>query len=644
MFIVQREPDNPILSPRKEQPWEATAAFNPSAIRTKEGVRIYYRALGNPNALTSPNSGISTIGTSFSEDGVHFHSRQQVIVPEQPWEEYGCEDPRATFFEGKWYVFYTALGGYPFGPDNIKVACAIGDNPQHLTERHLVTPFNAKAATLFPERINGDVVLMLTAHTDWTDEHPSPTIGIARAKNIEDFWEPSFWEKWHGDLPKHALAELQRSNNDYIKVGATPIKTKHGWLFIYSYIRDYYNEQQRTFGIEAAILDFDNPQKIISRTYPFLVPEDFYEQYGLVPNIVFPSGATLHDDYLEVWYGASDTVCAKAKILLHDLLRALDPSNAARTLIRADENPILEPRGNGFEASAVFNAAAFDLDGSIHILYRAMGNDNTSVIGYARSEDGVHIDERLERPIYVPRAEFEQKKGSATGNSGCEDPRVSLIGERIYMAYTAYDGVRPPAGAITSISLEDFRARRFDKWDMPKLITPDNIDDKDVGLLPQRINGNYLLYHRISNQICADIIPDINIDKRISRCIEIMAPRHGMWDEEKIGIAGPPIKISDGWLLIYHGVSSKIHYRLGAAILDASGTTLLARTADPIFEAQEKYEIEGEIPNVVFSCGAVVRDDTLMVYYGGGDRVIGVATASMSHILNTLRSQHNKHA
>jgi len=113
MFTVRRESNNPILLPRHERTWEAIATYNPSAIRTDEGVRIFYRAIGDTEALTAPPANLSSIGTAFSEDGVHFHSHQQVITPNAPWEQFGCEDPRVTFFEGKWYVFYTALGGFP---------------------------------------------------------------------------------------------------------------------------------------------------------------------------------------------------------------------------------------------------------------------------------------------------------------------------------------------------------------------------------------------------------------------------------------------------------------------------------------------------------------------------------------------------
>lgn len=136
--------------------------------------------------------------------------------------------------------------------------------------------------------------------------------------------------------------------------------------------------------------------------------------------------------------------------------------------------------------------------------------------------------------------------------------------------------------------------------------------------------------------MCADLLPDLTSGKRVSRCIEIIGPRHGMWDGAKVGSAAPPIRVGDKWLMIYHGVSKHSKYRLGAVLLDSSGTTVLARTADHIFEPLEAYEKEGEVKNVVFSCGAVTRGDTIYLYYGGADKVVGVATASIAHIMNAL--------
>jgi predicted GH43/DUF377 family glycosyl hydrolase len=639
MFVVRREAHNPILAPQRERPWEAVATFNPSAVVSADGMRIYYRALGNPDVMQTPHAGLSSIGTAFAEDGVHFHSRRQIVAPETDWDRFGCEDPRVTYFEGRWYCFYTALGGWPFGPDNIKVAVAIGDDPENFNERHLVTPFNAKAATLFPERIDGDVVLLLTAHTDWTAEHPRPTIALARAKEVAEFFDEGYWRTWHDNLASHALPEFRRIDGDHIEVGASPLSTEAGWLLIYSYIEDYYDEAKRTFSIEAALLDRRDPQQLVSRTEAFLVPQEIYEEYGIVPRIVFPTGATVRSDdsgILDIWYGGADTVCNKASIRLADLLRSLDPAKPSRTFVRAKENPILTPRGTGFEARDVFNAAAIDIADTVYILYRAMSTDNTSTIGLALSKDGIRIDERLLDPIYAPRADFEAKHGSRTGNSGCEDPRIVRIDDMLCLTYTAYDGVHSPKGALSIISVEDFLARRFDRWCAPVLTTPDEVDDKDTVLLPERVGTNYVLYHRVGGQICADILPDLSFKKRVSRCIEILRPRRGMWDSQKVGIAGPPIRVEAGWVMIYHGVSRHATYRLGAALLDPSGTVVLARSADPVFEPEAPYETAGEVPNVVFACGQVVRDDTIYLYYGAADKVLGVATASLSELVTSL--------
>ncbi len=70
--------------------------------------------------------------------------------------------------------------------------------------------------------------------------------------------------------------------------------------------------------------------------------------------------------------------------------------------------------------------------------------DNTSTVGLAVSRDGLHIDERLPDPIYVPREAFESKRIPG-GNSGCEDPRIVKIDDTLFMTYTGYDGIRLPA-------------------------------------------------------------------------------------------------------------------------------------------------------------------------------------------------------
>jgi len=637
MYVIRRSSHNPLLAPIADKQWEARAAFNPCPVQSPNGkiTHVLYRALGRPDALMTPN-GISTIGKALSLDGKHFQNRRQFIVPEEPWEKYGCEDPRATYFEGRYVILYTALGGMPFGPGNIKVAMALSKDLERVEERHLVTPFNAKAAALFPERVGGKVTMILTAHTD----EPPARIAIAQADRLEDFWDLGFWEKWHEDIDAHTINPL-RFDHDHVEVGSQPVKTEDGWLLFYSYIQNYFGGGERVFGIEALLLDRKNPEKIAGRTKgPILVPEESYEKYGMVPNIVFPSGALLNKNgRIDVYYGAADTVCARASLNLEDLLDAMIPSRRTELVVRVKENPILKPiPEHAWEKKAVFNAAAVDLGGSVHILYRAMGDDNTSVLGYAQSRTGVKITRRQSEPAYRPRESFEMKLSSPTGNSGCEDPRITRIGNTLYMTYTAYDGIHPTRVALTSISIKDFLAQKWDKWTVPQLTTPENVNDKDTALLPEKIGGQYMLLHRIDPQICADFLDTLDFKKsRLTRCIEIMGPRPGMWDSVKIGIAGPPIKTPKGWLLIYHGVSKTSTYRLGAVLLDLKNpAVVLSRTIDTILEPIEEYERVGQVKNAVFSCGAVARGDTLFIYYGAADTTLAVAKVSLKKLLKIL--------
>ena len=292
---------------------------------------------------------------------------------------------------------------------------AITKDLKKIRQKHLVTPFNAKAMALFPNKVNGKMCAILTANTDMPPARPA----IAFFEKESDMWSEKFWQSWYAALDSHAVPLLRRSD-DQVEVGAPPILTSEGWLLIYSYIRNYFSGH-RIFGIEAAILDRRDPQKIIARTYtPLLVPEEEYELYGKVPNIVFPSGAFLKGSTLQIYYGAADTVCCVATTNLQRLLKhIISQSERKITLQRSITNPIIVPRiDHPWEAKATFNPAAVYEGKKVHIIYRAMSEEGTSVLGYASSSDGVHIQERDDRPIYVPREDFEKKQNSLS-NSTC---------------------------------------------------------------------------------------------------------------------------------------------------------------------------------------------------------------------------------
>lgn len=637
MFVVKRSEHNPILIPDENHYWEEFASFNLCPI--KHGNKIYglYRAISAPDKLQEPSQ-LSVIGIGKSKDGIHFENRMPFILPKEEWEKFGCEDPRVTYFEGVFYTFYTALSKYPFDSSSIKVAVALSKNLKKIDERHLVTPFNAKAMTLFPERINGKIVVIFSMNTD----APPAKVVIAKLNKIEDLWSKKFWENWKEKVEDYVI-DPRRSEYDHVEVGAPPIKTKYGWLLIYSHIQNYFSSSEnanKIFGIEALLLDLKNPLKIIGRTHgPIIVPEEHYELSGFVSNVVFPTGASLKKDTLTIYYGAADTTVCCAHVNINDLIFSIHDSFREHfNFKRFVGNPIITPiKENKWEAKATFNPGAVILNGKTHIVYRALSEDNTSTIGYALLKNNTSVLERLSSPIYVPREDFENKKVQ-NGNSGCEDPRLIKIGKNIFMCYTAFDGIGPPRVAITSISEKDFISHKWN-WEKPFLITPQGIDDKDACLFSKKFPQGYFILHRIGNEICGDYVSTLDFRHEIvKRCIRIIGPRTNTWDSAKVGISAPPVKTKYGWLLLYHGVSKSHNtYRIGFVLLDKKDPAIvLARSSDPIFEPEKQYEKIGIVNNVVFPCGVVIKGGLLYAYYGGGDRVVGVATMELDIILKAL--------
>lgn len=634
-MLTERSDKNPILKPKNIHSWEARAAFNGCPIKKGKSTYLIYRALSLPHYHDTAKMelSVSNIGIAESKDGIDFHDRKCLIAPEELWDRFGCEDPRVTKLDNKYYIFYTALSTYPFKPEGIKVGLAISKDLETIQEKHLVTPFNAKAMALFPEKINGKMWAVLTVNTD----QPPARICIASFKKEEEIWSADYWQKWQKNINKNYL-DLQRRPQDQIEVGAPPIKTKHGWLLLYSYITNYFSGSP-IFGVEAVLIDLKNPNKIIGKTKASLLrPEEYYEKFGMIPNVVFPSGALLEKDLVYLYYGAADTTCCLAFIDAKSLLKKLLKNGETVKFTRAKTNPIISPIKEHFwESKAVFNPAAIYLNGKTHIVYRAMSEDNTSTFGYATSKDGIKIDYRCPDPIYIPRESFEQKLNPG-GNSGCEDPRITKIGDKIYMVYTAYDSKNPPRVALTWIKETDFLNQ---KWNFAKsvLISPPNIDDKDACVFPEKINGKYFVIHRIGEDINSAFCDTLDFNgKNWLEGYRWIYPRKGMWDSKRIGIASPPIKTKAGWVLIYHGISDEDNfYRVGVILLDLKDPTkILSRSDEPIFEPETEYEKEGLVSNVVFPCGAILQGNKFLIYYGGADKVIGVATIKLSDMLVSL--------
>lgn len=416
-------------------------------------------------------------------------------------------------------------------------------------------------------------------------------------------------------------------------------------------------KKNKQWGIGAVILDKNNYQKVLWRSNVSLwkQPKEWNSDEVRFIGSVFKRG-----ELLSYWEYAGELHFMPISInrlpirKKEYLKKKVDIPDSKLKLKKAKNNPILEPRPeNSWESRETFNPAAVHLDGNVHLLYRALGESGISVLGYASSKDGFKINKRLKKPIYTPSQPFEYSNEKQLGMhypymsgnswSGCEDPRVSIVGDRLYMTYTAFDGCHPPGVALTSIKIEDFLNKRWN-WKIPKLISKPGEIQKNWVIFPEKINGKYAVLHSISPEIFIDYFDSLDSKKITIKSYHNNKSDESRWDNILRGVGAPPLKTDYGWLVLYHAMDRRDpnKYKVGAMLLDYKNPEkVLYRSSEPILEPVEKYENEGSKAGVVYVCGAVVKDEKLFVYYGGADRFVCVATAPLKKFLTAIINSSN---
>jgi len=453
-------------------------------------------------------------------------------------------------------------------------------------------------------------------------------------------------KRWKSSYP--FPLDLPKRENETFELDMAE-KLSSGILICYRLMR--HEKKTQRHQVHLALLDSNSPTHILWRS-PSPIWEDDVDWKN-----AHSAGATF---FLSQLFGLWSTGGETAMLVRYPVfgLPFSIPRDRSISLEKAWTNPIVHPRPEySWESFTTFNPAAFYADGKVHILYRAQGHDLVSSIGYANSRDGLHVDERLSAPIYHAQEVFESRPPgplsaaashytSGGGIAGCEDPRVTVIEKKLYMTYVAFDGANPPRVALTSIQLEDFLNKRW-LWERPVLISPPGIVDKSAVIFPEKIHGKYAIMHRIFPDILIDFESDLDFDGTRWLKGQYRIPiRRNMWDSRKIGAGAPPIKTSEGWLLIYYGVDAREaqYYKMGAMLLDLENPTrVLYRSSTPILEPEEWYESSGFKPGIVYPCGAVTVGEKLLIYYGGADSVVCVASADLSQFLRQLKSNSRIH-
>lgn len=462
-------------------------------------------------------------------------------------------------------------------------------------------------------------------------------IQIAFSKNLKT------WE-----IAKQPVLEPRKNyfdDNPLELIGVIPF----GEYILVIYSSKKPNDGSSYHAVGAAIFDKRAPEIILWRSdKPIWVQPEKWQGEK-----IYPLGAVyLNERILLYWKLEGRGVFVVSCLTPGQTLTSHDKT-LALLLKKFVKNPIIKPVSHhAWESKATFNTAALYEDGKVHFIYRAIGDDDISVFGYASSKDGLHIDERSDEPIYVPTQHFECPDPkrlhiipsfiSGGSYGGCEDPRITKIGKRLYMTYVAFNGASPPRVALTSIEVDDFLAKRW-SWEKPILISPPGVVDKNACLLPEKIRGKYVVFHRIFPNILIDFVDDLNFNDYLKGEF-LIKPREDSWDSLKVGAGAPPMKTNDGWLLIYHAVGWKDRgrYKIGAMLLEQNDPThVLYRSNSPILEPTESYENEGHKSGIAYPCGAAILKEELLVYYGGADTVVCAAHADLKTFLCQLKSSHS---
>ncbi len=337
---------------------------------------------------------------------------------------------------------------------------------------------------------------------------------------------------------------------------------------------------------------------------------------------------------------------------------------------RYSQNPILTPADVNkiwtrpeHQVVTVHNAGIIECENQVLMLFRSHLRCGMSVLGIARSKNGLGNWQIQEQPALRPAdqndlfsSHVSRQDLIANESGGVEDPRIMHLDNTFAITYSAYSASEKNRVRVSLITSENFRefVRHGPMLDR---------DMRNVVIFPEKINGSYIGLFR-PNDVREGDVGGIFTQIRIGYTDDW---KNGTWQIEqdpvmrtgtgpsafsdKIGPGAPPIKTPKGWLNIFHGVRTTMDgnpYVLGVALHDLHDPSQVRVSDIPIlFPSASDCRVPSHsyihVPNVVFSCGCIRKDDgTILIYYGGNDTVMNVGITHES-VLTALCEKYGRH-
>jgi predicted GH43/DUF377 family glycosyl hydrolase len=236
-------------------------------------------------------------------------------------------------------------------------------------------------------------------------------------------------------------------------------------------------------------------------------------------------------------------------------------------------------------------------------------------------EVSFHADHRISERVIFPVSKNESR--------GIEDARFVQFSDNrqevtYYATYTAYNG--------DTILPQLIETKDFIKFNILTL-NGKAVQNKGMALFPRKIGNRYVMLSRQDGENNHIMFSDNIHFWQESQIIQ--EPKHP-WEFIQIGNCGSPLETDEGWIVLTHGVGPMRQYCIGAILLDLEKPTkIIARLNEPLLAPHEN-EREGYVPNVVYSCGALIHNNELVIPYAMSDINSGIATVEVRELLSCM--------